>query len=171
MICILFKYAFSDLLQIGSKFGHQNVARENYFFKTLKTLELWKWSRDQILNRFATNQKLHIWIKYKLDFKKYCKSDHQMAPVALVPSWRDNSSYGVNTLGPLCLWQCFVFHSNMRFLICCKSVQNLVSWSLPKFQSWPPGWVTLPRCLGMLSCHYKLVSSLYLQGWSTAGMG
>ena len=41
----------------------------------------------------------------------------------------------------------------MYFLICCKSVQNLVFWcmtSLPKFQSWPPGWVTLPRCLGML---------------------
>ena len=32
----------------------------------------------------------------------------------------------------------------------------------PKFQSWPPGWVTLPRCLGMLFCHYQLVSSLYL---------
>ena len=31
-----------------------------------------------------------------------------MAPLALVPSWRGNSSYRVNTLGPLCLWQCFV---------------------------------------------------------------
>ena len=42
------------------------------------TLELWKWchaSKDQILNRFATNQKMHIWMKYKLDSKKYCKSD------------------------------------------------------------------------------------------------
>ena len=40
----------------------------------------------------------------------------------------------------------------MYFLICCKSVQNLVFWcmtSLPKFQSWPPGWVTLPHCLGL----------------------
>ena len=30
---------------------------------------------DQILIRFATNQKIHIWKKYKLDFKKYRKSD------------------------------------------------------------------------------------------------
>ena len=30
---------------------------------------------DQILNRFATNQKMHIWMKYKLDSKKYRKSD------------------------------------------------------------------------------------------------
>ena len=33
------------------------------------------WSDDQILNRFATNQKMHIHKKYKTDFKKYCKSD------------------------------------------------------------------------------------------------
>ena len=42
------------------------------------TLELWNWchaSKDQILNRFATNQKIHIWKKCKLDFKKYRKSD------------------------------------------------------------------------------------------------
>ena len=30
---------------------------------------------DQILIRFATNQKMHIWMKYKLDSKKYRKSD------------------------------------------------------------------------------------------------
>ena len=30
---------------------------------------------DQILIRFATNQKMHIWMKYKLDYKKYRKSD------------------------------------------------------------------------------------------------
>ena len=33
------------------------------------------WSDDQILNRFATNQKMLIHKKYKTDFKKYCKSD------------------------------------------------------------------------------------------------
>ena len=35
------------------------------------------------------------------------KFSHQRGPLALVPSWRSNSSYEVNTLGPLCLWQCF----------------------------------------------------------------
>ena len=42
------------------------------------TLELWKWCHapnDQILKQFATNQKMHIWMKYKLDSKKYLKSD------------------------------------------------------------------------------------------------
>ena len=37
------------------------------------TLEPWEWSRDQILDRFATNQKMHIWMKYNSDFKKFCK--------------------------------------------------------------------------------------------------
>ena len=32
---------------------------------------------DQILNRFVTNQKMQIWMKYKSDSKKYCKSDVQ----------------------------------------------------------------------------------------------
>ena len=26
-------------------------------------------------------------------------------------SWRDNSSYRLYTLGPLCLWQCFIFRA------------------------------------------------------------
>ena len=33
------------------------------------------WPDDQILNQFATNQKMHILKKYKIHFKKYCKSD------------------------------------------------------------------------------------------------
>ena len=34
-------------------------------------------SDDQILIRFATNQKMHIWMKYKLDSKKYRKFDFE----------------------------------------------------------------------------------------------
>ena len=30
---------------------------------------------DQILNWFETNPKMHIWLKYKTDFKKYWKSE------------------------------------------------------------------------------------------------
>ena len=30
---------------------------------------------DQILNQLATNQNMHIWMKYKTDFKKYWKSE------------------------------------------------------------------------------------------------
>ena len=40
----------------------------------LRTLEVMS-PDDQILIRFATNQKMHIWMKYKLDSKKYRKSD------------------------------------------------------------------------------------------------
>ena len=40
----------------------------------LRTLEVMS-PDDQILIRFATNQKIHIWMKYKLDSKKYRKSD------------------------------------------------------------------------------------------------
>ena len=36
------------------------------------------WPDDQILNQFATNQKMHILKKYKTHFKKYCKSDVQI---------------------------------------------------------------------------------------------
>ena len=38
----------------------------------LRTLEVMS-PDDQILIRFATNQKMHIWMKYKLDSKKYRK--------------------------------------------------------------------------------------------------
>ena len=34
-----------------------------------------------------------------------------ISKVEIKTSCRDYSRYGVNTLGPLCLWQCFVFHS------------------------------------------------------------
>ena len=40
----------------------------------LGTLEVMS-PHDQILIRFATDQKMHIWMKYKLDSKKYRKSD------------------------------------------------------------------------------------------------
>ena len=30
---------------------------------------------DQILNQFATNQKMHVQMRYKSDFKKYRKSE------------------------------------------------------------------------------------------------
>ena len=45
-------------------------------------------------------------------------------PFSRINEKRKYSSYEINTLGPLCLWQCF--HSNLHFLICYKSVQNLV---------------------------------------------
>ena len=35
---------------------------------------------------------------------------------AFVSAFRDNSSFGLNILGPLCLWQCFLV---------------LLEWSLP----------------------------------------
>ena len=44
------------------------------------------------------------------------KFGHQRAPLALVPSWRGNSSYGVNTLGPLCLWQCLALSISIQFV-------------------------------------------------------
>ena len=89
------------------------------------TLELWNWCHapnDQILNRFGTNQNTFYWI-------------------CLLCSWKDKSSYRSNA------WvRCA--SGNV-----CKLVLNLVIWcmtSLPKFQSWPPGWDTLPHWLGTL---------------------
>ena len=32
-----------------------------------------------------------------------------ISKVEMKTSWRDYSRYGVYTLGPLCLWQCFCF--------------------------------------------------------------
>ena len=40
----------------------------------LRTLEVMS-PDDLILNRFVTNQKMQIWMKYKLDSKKYHQSD------------------------------------------------------------------------------------------------
>ena len=43
----------------------------------------------------------------------YCKWNHIQLPKfgtnvsSILFSWRDNSSYRLYTLGPLCLWQCF----------------------------------------------------------------
>ena len=44
-------------------------------------------------------------------------------------SWRDNSSYRLYTLGPLCLWQCFLFKFWLRASLtlgvrCLFKVQN-----------------------------------------------
>ena len=33
---------------------------------------------------------------------------------ALVSALRDNSSFGLNILGPLCLWQCFLNVSDIQ---------------------------------------------------------
>lgn len=41
---------------------------------------------------------------------------------------RDVLSYGLNTLGPLCLWQCFLFH----FSISCSALADLS----PKLEQW-----------------------------------
>ena len=76
---------FSGTTWIGCKFGHQ-----------MAPLELVpNWSADGA-TCFSS------------------KFGHQRAPLALVPSWRGNSSYGVNTLGPLCLWQCLMLNKTKQ---------------------------------------------------------
>ena len=38
-------------------------------------------------------------------------------------NFRDNSRYGVNTLGPLCLWQCFCFNFILINVFCFNFIQ------------------------------------------------
>ena len=57
-------------------------------------------------------------------------------------SCRDNSSYRLNTLGPLCLWQCFIPMYNNP--ICSK---GLVRWHhLHWFLFWQPGGTNRIGC-------------------------
>ena len=52
-------------------------------------------------------------------------------------SWRDNSSYRLHTLGPLCLWQClFVFL--VVFLSAMMTLVEKVMEKLPENGNLPP---------------------------------
>ena len=60
-----------------------------------------------------------------------------LQPIQVVPlksilnysSWKINSRYGVNTLGPLCLWQCFLVRSYLLITLikCFKGEKSLGS--------------------------------------------
>ena len=86
------------------------------------------------------------------------KFGHQMAPLALVPSWRGNSSYGVRCASGNVLFK----YASSDLLQIGSKFGNQVT-SLPKFEGCPPGWVTCIATLPWitlltLSVSIKLVS-------------
>ena len=44
----------------------------------------------------------------KVVTREWRKAKSAKLEFAVVSAFRDNSSFGLNILGPLCLWQCFI---------------------------------------------------------------
>ena len=66
--------------------------------------------------KFATNASGTIW----WTILQLCELRHLVVKFVtnasgILFSWRDNSSFRVNTLGPLCLWQCFFDSSQLSW--------------------------------------------------------
>ena len=90
---------------------------------------------------------------------------------------KDHSSYGLNTLGPLCLWQCFSltflnfektnplhffeFDFNVQQPDLVQRSCQVASLAIVPLLVTRWGALALPYCLGMLYWHHKLVLSCY----------
>ena len=53
----------------------------------------------------------------KVVTREWRKAKSAKLEFAFVSAFRDNSSFGLNILGPLCLWQCFILNLNYKQLI------------------------------------------------------
>ena len=63
----------------------------------------------------------------KVVTREWRKAKSAKLEFAFVSAFRDNSSFGLNILGPLCLWQCFYGKSYMGRV---QSVTNTVENAL-----------------------------------------
>ena len=56
----------------------------------------------------------------KVVTREWRKAKSAELEFAFVSAFRDNSSFGLNILGPLCLWQCLVPHGlETRWIVKC----------------------------------------------------
>ena len=53
----------------------------------------------------------------KVVTREWRKAKSAKLEFAFVSAFRDNSSFGLNIMGPLCLWQCFILNLNYKQLI------------------------------------------------------
>ena len=66
-----------------------------------------------MLAKFGTNSGgISWWSNFELVQVKPRTIGQIWKQSGILFSWKDNSSYRLYTLGPLCLWQCFVIFSN-----------------------------------------------------------
>ena len=101
-------------------------------------------------------------------FKKHCQRHNgprvlsltlefslQLNSIQIQFSWKDNSSHRLNTLGPLCLWQCFSFYCTLLM----HTFNTLFKWILETFTQ-PTHW---PRNSSFWICNLWNFSVLYFK--------
>ena len=108
-----------------------------------------------------------------------CNLSNFSEQIRIISAEKDYSSYGLNTLGPLCLWQCFIY--SIVVLLFYKRTQHS-GWSVPNMYpslSWScvvddiylnenPWSVTLIRALFIWYKRYQQCTNLISQGLHNA---